>query len=141
MENLTLVIPAKNEKESLPSVLNELKSLKNVRLMPCTTLYGSFDHGIYGALEVKSYNSRNTLKKPRQVLWKIYSKFSVLCTGALERSILFENNDLPGIMLSKSLPESCFEDIENMVKVNLIAPTYLVSQIIPKLTDKHECRQ
>lgn len=41
-----------------------------------------------------------------------------------------------GIMLSKSLPESCFEDIENMVKVNLIAPTYLVSQIIPKLTDK-----
>ena len=25
MENLTLIIPAKNEKESLPSVLNELK--------------------------------------------------------------------------------------------------------------------
>ena len=28
MENLTLVIPAKNEKESLPNVLNELKKFK-----------------------------------------------------------------------------------------------------------------
>ena len=36
----------------------ELNSLKNVRLMSSTTLYGSFDHGIYGALEVKSYNSK-----------------------------------------------------------------------------------
>ncbi len=28
MDNLTLVIPAKNEKESLPYVLNELKEMK-----------------------------------------------------------------------------------------------------------------
>ena len=28
MDNLTLVIPAKNEKESLPHVLNELKKFK-----------------------------------------------------------------------------------------------------------------
>ena len=28
MDNLTLVIPAKNEKESLPNVLNELKKFK-----------------------------------------------------------------------------------------------------------------
>ena len=89
------------------SILSELNSLKNVRLMSSTTLYGSFDHGIYGALEVKSYNSKNNLKKPRHILWKIYSKFSVLCTGALERSILFENNDLPGIMLSKSVRHYC----------------------------------
>ena len=89
------------------SILSELNSLKNVRLMSSTTLYGSFDHGIYGALEVKSYNSKNTITKPRHILWKIYSKFSVLCTGALERSILFENNDLPGIMLSKSVRHYC----------------------------------
>ena len=30
-----------------------------------------------------------------------------MCTGALERSILFENNDLPGIMLSKSVRHYC----------------------------------
>ena len=41
-----------------------------------------------------------------------------------------------GIMLSKSLLESNIEDIENMVKVNLTAPIYLVSKIIPKLSDK-----
>ena len=30
MDNLTLVIPAKNEKESLPKVLEELKNFKQV---------------------------------------------------------------------------------------------------------------
>ena len=91
----------------LGTILSELTSFKNVRLMPKTTLYGSFDHGIYGALEIRNFNSRDNLKKPRHILWKIYSKFSVLCTGALERSILFENNDLPGIMLSKSMRHYC----------------------------------
>ena len=32
MENLTLIIPAKNEKESLPSVLNELKNF-NLKIL------------------------------------------------------------------------------------------------------------
>ena len=32
MENLTLVIPAKNEKESLPIVLNELKKF-NIKIL------------------------------------------------------------------------------------------------------------
>jgi len=38
--------------------------------------------------------------KPRQVLWRIYSKRAVLAAGATERSIAFGNNDRPGVMLS-----------------------------------------
>ena len=33
MEDLTLVIPAKNEKESLPAVLNELKEYNVILLL------------------------------------------------------------------------------------------------------------
>ena len=34
--------------------LEELDALDNVRLLPRTTVYGAYDHGIYGALERKT---------------------------------------------------------------------------------------
>jgi sarcosine oxidase subunit alpha len=40
---------------------------------------------------------------PRQILWRIYSRRALLCAGATERPIAFENNDRPGIMLAGSL--------------------------------------
>jgi len=82
------------------AVLAELESLPTVRLMTRTTVYGAFDHGIYGALEKKTDHLPMTGGKPRQVLWRIYSKRAVLCAGATERSIAFGNNDRPGIMLA-----------------------------------------
>ncbi len=83
--------------------LLELSTLKNVRLMLRTTVYGAFDHGIFGALERKTDHLPSSEGKPRQILWKIYSKRSILCAGAIERSISFGNNDRPGILLSSAL--------------------------------------
>ena len=88
-------------------IIEELKSFENVRLLHKTTVYGAFDHGIFGALEVKDYTGQFENKKPRQVLWRIYAKQSLLCSGATERSLLFGNNDRPGIMLSKSVRQYC----------------------------------
>lgn len=82
----------------------ELASLANVRLMPRTTIIGAFDHGIYGAVERVSDHLPTPLPgKPRQTLWRIYSRRAVLAGGATERPIAFENNDRPGIMLAGSL--------------------------------------
>ena len=78
----------------------ELQSLPNVRLMTRTTVYGAFDHGIYGALERRTDHLADSGGKPRQVLWRIYSKRALLCAGATERSIAFGNNDRPGVMLA-----------------------------------------
>ncbi|MGB0506520.1 MAG: 2Fe-2S iron-sulfur cluster-binding protein, partial [Pikeienuella sp.] len=78
----------------------ELASMDNVRLMTRTSVYGAYDHGIYGALERKTDHLANSGDKPRTVLWRIYSKRAVLCAGSTERSIAFGNNDRPGIMLS-----------------------------------------
>ncbi|WP_425406635.1 sarcosine oxidase subunit alpha family protein [Hwanghaeella sp.] len=82
------------------AVLGELNGMPNVRLMTRTTVYGAFDHGVYGALERKTDHLPTSDGKPRQVLWRIYSKRAVLCAGATERSIAFGNNDRPGIMLA-----------------------------------------
>lgn len=82
------------------NALAELSDMPNVRIMPRTTIYGSYDHGIFGALERKSDHLRYSSGKPRQVLWRIYSKRSLLAAGATERSIAFANNDRPGIMMA-----------------------------------------
>ena len=78
----------------------ELAGMPNVRLMPRTTIYGAFDHGIYGGLERKTDHLIDSAGKPRQVLWRIMSKRALLCAGATERSIAFANNDRPGVMLA-----------------------------------------
>jgi sarcosine oxidase subunit alpha len=81
--------------------LAELASMNNVRVMPRTTVFGAYDHGIYGAVE---RNADHLIvpeaDKPRQTLWRIYSKRALIATGAIERPIAFENNDRPGILLA-----------------------------------------
>ncbi len=82
----------------------ELASMPTVRLMVRTTVLGAFDHGIYSAVERVSDHLPQPLPgKPRQVLWRIYSARAILCGGATERPIAFENNDRPGVMLAGSL--------------------------------------
>lgn len=82
----------------------ELASLPNVRLMSRTTVIGAFDHGIYGALErISDHLHAPAPGKPRQVLWRIYTRQTILAAGATERPIAFDNNDRPGIMLGSAL--------------------------------------
>ncbi len=86
------------------SVVAELGSLPNVRLLPRTTIAGAFDHGIYSAVERVSDHLPEPLPgKVRQTLWRIYSRHAINCGGATERPVAFENNDRPGIMLAGAL--------------------------------------
>lgn len=78
----------------------ELANMPNVRFLSRTTVYGTFDHGIFGALEQKTAHLVDGRAQPRQVLWRIYAKRALLCAGATERSIAFGNNDRPGVMLA-----------------------------------------
>lgn len=82
----------------------ELAAMPNVRVMTRTTVIGAFDHGIYGAVErVADHLATPAEGKPRQILWRIYTKQSILAAGATERSIGFEQNDRPGIMLASAV--------------------------------------
>lgn len=86
------------------ATLAELEAMPNVRIMPRTTIIGAFDHGISGAVERVSDHLLAPLPgKPRQILWRIYAKRTLLCAGATERPIAFGNNDRPGILLGGAL--------------------------------------
>jgi sarcosine oxidase subunit alpha len=78
----------------------ELCSFPNVRTLTRTVVFGAYDHGIYGALERRTDHLAYSAGKPRQIMWRVYSKRAILCAGATERSIAFGNNDRPGIMLA-----------------------------------------
>ena len=75
------------------AVLAELASLPKVRLLPRTTVFGVYDHGVYGAVE----------RHGSQVLWQITAKRGVLAAGAIERHIPFRDNDRPGVMLAGAI--------------------------------------
>lgn len=77
----------------------ELRALPNVRFMTRTTVYGGYDHGIYGALEHRVDRTPGNSTQPRYVLWRIYSQQAILAAGSTERSIAFGDNDRPGVML------------------------------------------
>ncbi|MEK6215596.1 MAG: 2Fe-2S iron-sulfur cluster-binding protein, partial [Boseongicola sp.] len=78
----------------------ELAAMPNVRLMTRTTVYGAYDHGLYGVLERCTDHLADSGGKPRQDLWRVYSQRAILTAGATERSIAFGNNDRPGVMLA-----------------------------------------
>ncbi|GGG75063.1 sarcosine oxidase subunit alpha [Salipiger pallidus] len=80
----------------------ELRSLPNVRVLSRTTVFGTYDHGVFGAVE----RVGDHLPRPqtvRQTLWRITAKRSILAAGAIERHIPFAGNDRPGILLGGAL--------------------------------------
>ena len=79
----------------------ELESLADCRILRRTNVFGVYDGGTYAALERVNDNVPvPPAHEPRQRLWRIVAKRAVLAAGAIERPIVFGNNDRPGIMLA-----------------------------------------
>ncbi|MHC2338524.1 sarcosine oxidase subunit alpha family protein [Bradyrhizobium sp. USDA 4454] len=82
----------------------ELEALPNVRVLRRTTVFGVYDSATYGAIErVSDHLPVPAPQQPRQRLWKIVARRSVLAAGALERPIVFGGNDRPGVMLASAV--------------------------------------
>ena len=96
----TYEIDGEHGRDWAASVVAELASLPNVRLLSRTTVHGVFDHGVYGALERLTDHEFEAGGKPRLVHWRITAGRALLTAGATERSVAFGNNDRPGVMLA-----------------------------------------
>ncbi len=94
-------IDNKPASEWVAAAETELSRMADVRVMPRTTVFGVYDGGTYGALErVSDHLAVAPQGKPRQRLWRIVAKATVLAAGATERPIVFGGNDRPGVMLA-----------------------------------------
>jgi sarcosine oxidase subunit alpha len=88
----------------LEQALAELRSLPDVTLMPRTTVFGVFDSETYGAVErVSDHLAVPAPHQPRQRLWRIVARRTIVAAGAVERPIAFDGNDRPGIMLASAI--------------------------------------
>ncbi|MEE8507080.1 MAG: sarcosine oxidase subunit alpha family protein, partial [Kiloniellales bacterium] len=78
-----------------------LDKLDDVTVLARTTAYGYFDHNYLALIErVTDHLADKPEHLPRHRLWKVRAKQVVLATGAIERPLVFADNDRPGIMLA-----------------------------------------
>lgn len=84
--------------------VDELKSLANVDAMTRTTVQGLYDGNLAVLVENRSHLRPDAKKgQPRMVLTQLRAKSIVMATGAIERPLVFSNNDRPGVMLASAL--------------------------------------
>jgi sarcosine oxidase subunit alpha len=83
------------------SIEAELATMPQVRILRRTAVFGSYDHGTFAAIErVNDHIAIPPVHEARQRLWRIIANRCVLAAGAIERPLVFANNDRPGVMLA-----------------------------------------
>ena len=87
--------------EWVAAAVDELLGMAEVTILTRTLAYGYFDHNFITLVErLTDHLSDKPAEQPRQRLWKLRAKEVVLATGAIERPLVFADNDRPGIMLA-----------------------------------------
>ncbi|MFM7273649.1 MAG: FAD-dependent oxidoreductase, partial [Gammaproteobacteria bacterium] len=97
-------IDGKPSGEWIAATLAELASLPELRVLPRTTAFGYFDHDLVALVErCTDHLPPGSSAAPRQRLWRVRARRVVLATGAIERTLVFPNNDRPGVMLASAV--------------------------------------
>ena len=83
--------------------LEVLAAKDNVTLLPRTIAFGYYPHNWIGLTEKLTDHLANPAKgAARERLWQVRARQVVLATGAIERPLVFPDNDRPGIMLAEA---------------------------------------
>jgi sarcosine oxidase subunit alpha len=99
----TATIDGKSAIDWVTAALGELAANPNVTLMPRTTAFGWYPHNFLGLCQrVTDHLASADPRLPRERLWQVRAREVVLATGAIERPIVFPDNDRPGVMMAES---------------------------------------
>ncbi|MFC6687183.1 sarcosine oxidase subunit alpha family protein [Jhaorihella thermophila] len=80
----------------------ELSAMENVTLRTRAMGAGVYDHG-YALGYERLTDHAPLLAGPRHRLWRIRAKRIITATGAIERTLSFAGNDIPGVMLASAM--------------------------------------
>ncbi len=90
--------------EWVKGVEAELKSTANTRILKRATAFGYYDGNLVAvAQRVTDHTAKGKRFVPRQRIWWVRARRVVLATGAIERPLVFADNDLPGVMLASAV--------------------------------------
>ena len=81
----------------------ELATMDNVRVLTRTTAFAYQAQNMVDLVErVSEHVAKPGKLDPRERLWQVRAKRVIVATGAIERHMVFANNDRPGIMLASA---------------------------------------
>ncbi len=80
----------------------DLRAAANVRILSRTTAFGYYHDNFIGAVERLTDHLADIGTGPREKLWRIRAGEVVLAQGAIERPLVFDGNDTPGVMLASA---------------------------------------
>ncbi|GAA1158135.1 2Fe-2S iron-sulfur cluster-binding protein [Ornithinicoccus hortensis] len=91
--------------EWVATVRAELDAAPEVMVLTRTTVFGSYDSNYLMALEKRGQQFGGAARPgvSRQRVWHVNAGRVVLATGALERQVVFADNDRPGVMLASAV--------------------------------------
>jgi len=99
----TVVIDGQPAWDWLAATVAELDGLANVQVMPRTTAIGYYHQNLVGlAQRLTDHLAAPPEGAPRERMWKVRAKEVVLAQGALEKPLVFDGNDRPGVMLASA---------------------------------------
>ncbi|MCH1522019.1 MAG: 2Fe-2S iron-sulfur cluster-binding protein, partial [Arenicellales bacterium] len=84
----------------------ELRSFPEVTILNRSTVTGYYDHNFLVVNERRTDHigpGQASSKTTRERLWRIRAKQVVIATGAIERPLVFDGNDAPGVMLASAV--------------------------------------
>ena len=85
----------------LAATIGRLRRHDRVRLLQRTTVFGCYTDHLFGLAErITDHLDDPDPALPRERLWQVRAREVVLATGAIERPLVFRDNDRPGIMLA-----------------------------------------
>ncbi len=85
----------------LAKAVGDLAAMPNVRVLPRTQAFGYYNHNFVALCERLTDHVGPALAHgPRERMWQVRAGTVVLATGAIERPLVFDGNDRPGVMLA-----------------------------------------
>ena len=91
--------------EWIKKTCSELQNNKNIKILNRTSVaaYHNYNYLIMMQNLSDHLSEKEKKRKIRQRLWKVRAKKVILATGSIERPMVFDCNDRPGIMLSSAV--------------------------------------
>jgi sarcosine oxidase, subunit alpha len=103
LDEMDAVIDGASANAWVIAALSRLRSMTNVTLLPRTQVFGYYAQNFLGLAErLADHRANPDPSLPRERLWKVRAKQVVIATGAIERPLVFPDNDRPGVMLASA---------------------------------------
>ncbi|MEM7302393.1 MAG: sarcosine oxidase subunit alpha family protein [Pseudomonadota bacterium] len=93
----------KSARVHLNKLIETVRSAENIQVLTRTTAFSYLAQNMVALAErVTEHQASPESDAPRERLWQVRAQKVILATGAIERHMVFDGNDKPGVMLANA---------------------------------------